>query len=255
MRNSNQFNVTARQQRKMTRRQSLLSFVLLVVSLFIAGTSDAAVRTAATLQSQQHDHQPVLEQMLRHALFMYATGDYRSARLELLPLAQQDVIEAQFYLGSLYDSGLGGGLNSAMAAHWYERAARNGHVEAQYNMGAAFANGEGVQHNPVNAVRWWRKAADNGSVNAQFNLGIMYLHGNMGVSADPVEAAIWWGKAAEQGDPVAQYNLGALYANGEGVSQDIDVAMAWWSRAARQGFQQAISSMQSFQNYRATSPH
>jgi len=252
MRNSSPYKVLTRQQP--SRRQSILSFILLISTLFIAGISEAAIRPASATGDSQHSA-PVLSQMLQHALFLYATGDYRHAQQELIPLAQQDIAEAQFYLGSLYDSGMGITQNLALAAHWYKRAAKNGHVEAQYNMGAAFANGEGVQHSPVNAVRWWRKAAFNGSVNAQFNLGIMYLHGNKGINPDPGEAALWWSKAAAQGDPVAQYNLGALYANGEGVSQDIDVALTWWSRAAEQGFQQAITSMENFKKYLATSPH
>jgi len=219
-------------------RRSLISFVLLLASLILAGSVDAA--TSSARQSQ-----PILQQMLNHALLAYKVTDYQTAFQRLNSLALQDVADAQYYLATLYDDGRGVEESPAMAAYWYRRAAKHGHVNAQYNIGVAHANGEGVQKNMVDAVRWWRVAAVHGSINAQFNLGIMYLKGE-GIRRDASEAVHWWNKAAQQGDPAAQYNLGALYANGQGVSQDVNVALNWWARAAEQGFEQAIVALRDF---------
>jgi len=227
--------------------RSIISFILLLGSLILAGSVDAALKpaNAETSFAAKQAKQPLFATMLKHALVAYASGDYTIAYNHLLPLAQQDVVDAQYYLATLYDDGRGVESNPAMAAFWYRRAAKLGHVNAQYNIGVAHANGDGVLRNTVDAVRWWRVAAVSGSVNAQFNLGIMYLRGE-GIRHDPAEAVRWWIKAAKQGDPAAQYNLGALYVNGEGVSRDINAALGWWTRAAAQGFQQAIVALRDF---------
>ena len=48
--------------------RSILSFILLLASLIIAGSVDAAMPAPAK--------QPILKQMLKHALFSYSKADY-----------------------------------------------------------------------------------------------------------------------------------------------------------------------------------
>jgi len=248
-------NITAisqtRGQSRLTRGQfRLLSFSLLIICLFVAGSVSAGMHVQAS-KSDHHSSQPVLSSMLQGAMLAFVAEDYEQAFKRLLPLAQQDIVEAQYYLASLYDDGRGVEQNVALASHWYTRAAQQGHLSAQYNLGVAYANGHGVQKDMNSAVRWWRQAARGGSINAQFNLGIMYLHGN-GIRQDPSEAVHWWKMAAEQGDAVAQYNLGALYANGEGVDRNVQLALTWWNRSARQGFAQAIDVLREFDKTHAS---
>lgn len=229
------------------RRRSIVAFLILLTCLLVAGSVDAALHqlTAQNRLTDKQNIEPFFEEMLKHALVAYANGDHEEAYQRLLPLAQQNIVDAQYYLASLHDHNRNALANSALAVYWYQRAAKLGHVSAQYNVGVAYANGDGVQTSIINAVRWWRLAAISGSVNAQFNLGIIYLRGE-GIRHDPVEAVRWWGKAAEQGDPAAQYNLGALYANGQGVSRDVKTALSWWMRAAAQGFEQAIVALRDY---------
>lgn len=225
----------------------VFSFLVLLTFLIAAGSANAALHKQA-LQSRaitQQNTDPLLKQMLKHALVAYANRNYDKAYQRLLPLAQQNIVDAQYYLATLYDDDRVVIASSAMAAYWYRRAAKLGHINAQYNIGVAHASGDGVQQSMIDAVRWWRVAAISGSVNAQFNLGILYLRGE-GIRQDPVEAVRWWSKAAEQGDPAAQFNLGALYASGQGVSRDVKTALMWWTRAAAQGFQQAIAALRDF---------
>jgi len=227
--------------------RSIFSFLILLTCLVVAGSADAASHQKLDQQQmavQQHVD-PILAQMLKHALVDYANGRFEKAHQRLLPLAQQNIADAQYYLGTIYDDGRGVEISSSMAAYWYRRAAKLGHVSAQYNIGVAHASGDGVPQSIIDAVRWWRVAAISGSVNAQFNLGIMYLRGE-GIRQDPIEAVRWWGKAAEQGDPAAQYNLGALYANGQGVSRDVKTALSLWTLAAAQGFEQAIVALRDY---------
>jgi len=221
---------------------SILSLILLLASFVIAGSVDAAVSKTVTHSPQS---QTIFQEMLKHALNAYQGADFQLAHNRLLPLALQDSVDAQYYLATLYDDGRGVEQNSAMAAFWFRRAAKQGHINAQYNIGVAHAHGEGVRQSMVDAVRWWRVAAVSGSIDAQFNLGIVYLKGQ-GIRHSATEAVHWWGKAAQQGDAAAQYNLGALYANGQGVSKNVDIALNWWSRAAEQGFEQAIVALRSY---------
>jgi len=248
MRNQQTKLLALSHRRGLKIRRSLFSFLVLVICLIVAGSVDAALHKQQTQQDQaivQQDSAPLLTQMLKHALVAYANRNYGKAYQRLLPLAQQNIVDAQYYLATLYDDGRGVIASSAMAAYWYRRAAKLGHINAQYNIGVAHASGDGVQQSLVDAARWWRVAAISGSVNAQFNLGILYLRGD-GIRQDSVEAVRWWSKAAEQGDPAAQYNLGALYVNGQGVSRDVKTALMWWTRAAAQGFPQAIAALRDF---------
>ncbi|MCK4742620.1 MAG: sel1 repeat family protein [Sulfuriflexus sp.] len=247
MRNQHTKLLAMSQRSDLKVRRSLFFFLLLLTGLIVAGSVDAALHKQVTQNSTivQQDADPLLKQMLKHALVAYANGSYEKAYQRLLPLAQQNIVDAQYYLATLYDDGRGVMASSAMSAYWYRRAAKLGHINAQYNIGVAHASGDGVQQSLIDAVRWWRVAAVSGSVNAQFNLGILYLRGE-GIRQDPVEAVRWWSKAAEQGDPAAQYNLGALYANGQGVSRNVKKALMWWTRAAAQGFQQAIVALRDY---------
>lgn len=183
----------------------------------------------------------------REAVAAFSVEQYSRAYGLLMPVAASGDVVAQYYLASLYDSGLGIDRNAAEAAYWYRQAAMNGHVDAQYNLGVAYSRGDGVERDMADAARWWRAAARTGNLNAQFNLGLIYMRGK-GVAADAAEASHWWRMSATQGDPASQYNLGALYANGQGVDQDMQRARQWWQRAAAQGFKQAIEALTSLDN-------
>ena len=96
-----------------------------------------------------------------------------------------------------------------------------GRAEAQFQLGAAYATGKNMPLDEVQAAHWYWKAAEQGHTGAQINLGHLYFWGN-GVFQDSTEAARLFRLAAEQGHAMAQFNLALLYANGEGVPQDSD---------------------------------
>jgi TPR repeat protein len=56
------------------------------------------------------------------------------------------------------------------AAHWFTKAAEQGHAKAQYNLGSMYAKGEGVPQSYQQAVHWYGKAAEQGNTNAQHQL-------------------------------------------------------------------------------------
>ena len=84
----------------------------------------------------------------------------------------------QLQLGIYYDSGYGGlNQSSAIAFEWYLRAAQNNVPEAQCYVGMAYHLGRGVNQSDEKAVEWYRMAAENKDSIAQNNLGWMLLTG------------------------------------------------------------------------------
>lgn len=58
-------------------------------------------------------------------------ADYLTALRHWQPLAAEGHPAAQYNLGQMYEQGLGLPRNSAFAAHWYRKAADQGHEQAQ----------------------------------------------------------------------------------------------------------------------------
>jgi len=178
------------------------------------------------------------------AMKYYNDGDFIMAFRLWLPLANDNIVDAQFYTAMLYDMGKGIVKNSENAVYWYRRAAKAGNHHAQHNLGVAYADGEGVSRDLKKAIYWWQKSASLGNTDSQYNLGMLYAMGNETVKRDFNKAHKWWRRAAMNGDAMAQYNLGSLFANGDGVIKNYCEAMRWWQKSAKNGFTQASMAMQ-----------
>jgi hypothetical protein len=165
----------------------------------------------------------------------YRDGDYATALRELRPFAEQGEDDAQFFLGVMYDEGLGVPENDKIAVKWYRLSAEQGDVDSQFNLGQMYRLGEGVPQDYKTALKWYRLSAEQGSDAAQVNMGQMYDQGLGGVSQDYKTSAKWYKLAAEQGNVVAQYNLGLSYYYGEGVLLDYVYAYMWTNISASNG--------------------
>jgi TPR repeat protein len=117
--------------------------------------------------------------------------------------ADQGDAQAQFEIGSFYQSGTGTAKNLPEAIKWYRKSSEQGVVKAQSILGLCYGEGTGVEKDPVEAVKWYRRAAEQGNAVAQTSLGTAYFVGN-GVPKDPVEAYAWFSVAAGHG-----YEVGA----------------------------------------------
>ncbi len=69
-------------------------------------------------------------------------------------------ISAYFYLGILYDHGLGVTQNYVEAVDMYARAAIAGDLAAQCNLGFMYDQGHGIVQNYSKAFYWYTKAAE-----------------------------------------------------------------------------------------------
>ena len=76
-----------------------------------------------------------------------------------LPQAEDGVAEAQFYVGQIFERGLGTVPDYSSAAVWYRRAAEQGYGPAQISLGHFYEQGLGVDPDPVAALNWYRQAA------------------------------------------------------------------------------------------------
>jgi TPR repeat protein len=183
--------------------------------------------------------------------------DYMKAMDLWTPLAEQGNAEAQYYIGQLYDKGLGVPIDHDEAVKWYHKSAMTtdakdavkaaapvddrgqiawlkqkvgeGDVSAAIKLGDTY---QAQKRDPVEALKWYQKAAELGSAEALYDIGTFYDAG-AGVRQDPAEAMRWYIKAADKGFGKAQVHLGWLYATAN--PKDYVEAMRWYTKAAEQG--------------------
>ncbi|HEX6115202.1 MAG TPA: caspase family protein [Geminicoccaceae bacterium] len=89
----------------------------------------------------------------------YDRANYATALQVWLPLAKQGDPEAQTYVGNIYEKGLGGSPDYAIAADWYRRAAEQGYASAQVSLGQLYERGLGVPKDMVAALDLYRQAS------------------------------------------------------------------------------------------------
>ncbi len=173
-------------------------------------------------------------------LLAYLAEDYTTALRELKPLAERGNVNAQYYLGTMYDNGRAVRKDRALAVQWYTKSAEQGNSDAQYNLGIMYSTGDGVEQDYQQAARWYRKATELGDLDAQTNLATLYSNGT-GVTKDLAQALILYRRAADRGHLMAQYNLAIMLELGEGGPKDPAAALRWYKRAAEAGEPDALA--------------
>lgn len=84
--------------------------------------------------------------------------------------------------------------------------AMNGDVREQFLLGSAYLEGSGVEKNEWEAAHWFQRAADQGHAKAMTTLGLMYCLGR-GVPKDAIEGVKWLTVAARRGHAPAKKSL------------------------------------------------
>ena len=92
---------------------------------------------------------------LEDAIAARESGDYTTALKLLRPLVDQDVAEAEFYLGLMYAQGQGVPQDDAAALSWYRKAADKGDADAQFYLGS-MNYGRGLLPRYAEAMKWYR---------------------------------------------------------------------------------------------------
>ena len=91
-------------------------------------------------------------------------SDSTRALMVWLPDAEAGNAEAQFYVGQIYQRGLGPGPNYTKAAGWYRKSAGQGYKKAQMNLAHLYEKGLGVEKNLQQARHWYRQAGLGDSI-------------------------------------------------------------------------------------------
>lgn len=153
-----------------------------------------------------------------------------------LPRAQDGDATAQYYLGHMYQSGLGVAANKAAAAEWYGRAADQNDPRAQYRLAVMLQTGDGVTRDAPRALSLYRRAAQQGVLEAYFNMALMIERGE-GTAADPAAAESMFEQMAGAGMTEAMRELGRIEA--QKSDRDLAAAWYWFALAAAKGDAQA----------------
>lgn len=117
--------------------------------------------------------------------------------------------EGAFYLGRLFELGLGTEADEARAANLYAAGAELGSARAQLRLGLMYHEGRVLLRDYVAGTKLICEAADAGAAEAQLNCGLAYQAGR-GVDADAAKAATYWAQAADKGNIAALNVLGQM---------------------------------------------
>lgn len=85
-------------------------------------------------------------------------ADYATALKVWMSAAQGGDLDAQYYVGVLYEKGAEGQPNYGKAADWYRQAADRGIRRAAINLGRLYEQGLGVARSEREARQWYAKA-------------------------------------------------------------------------------------------------
>jgi uncharacterized protein len=126
-------------------------------------------------------------------------------------------------------------LNTAI--NMLERSGNLGFANAQFMLGSLYETGLAIgpkRKSLQKSFDWMLKAAEQGHPDAILAVGTAYFLGR-GTTLDYSNAAQWYTKAAQLGDAAAQYLIASMHESATGVPKDLEAALAWYVAAARQG--------------------
>jgi TPR repeat protein len=135
---------------------------------------------------------------------LYEKGEFEKAYPQLVRLARNGGVEAQFMLSKMYADGKGVKADAPTSLRYLRQAAtlsykrtpfKWGHPEAQYMLGKRYANGEGVTKNAGSALNYFQRAAAQGHSGAMAELPAYYA-GEKGVKANAQKGYEWSGIGA-----------------------------------------------------------
>lgn len=157
----------------------------------------------------------------------YAQGPVTSIE-ELTKKAEAGDPQAQFRLGSAYETGQGVSRDTEVAEKWYRRSAESGYAEAQNSVGSILqARGQFAE-----ALPWYEKASNQGHALATNNLAYLYDLGR-GVPQDRRKGFELYSRAADLGWAEAMWNIANMYGAGQLGKPDLVAACAWTIRAQK----------------------
>lgn len=90
---------------------------------------------------------------------IYDRANYQTSLKFWLAEAAKGNHDAEYYVGKIYEGGLGTPPDYKEAASWYEKAANAGHSASQFSLGYLYEKGLGVPADSAKAFSLYRRAA------------------------------------------------------------------------------------------------
>lgn len=128
-------------------------------------------------QTARYSTDSSLENTFNRGLNYFHAGDYANAYTYMKSAADAGHVKSFYFLGWMYDHGLGVTLSYETAFYYYRTAALRGDSDAQFSVGWFYQSGLAVPQSYSRAAEWYRKSADQGNFQAQFRLGYLYEFG------------------------------------------------------------------------------
>ena len=173
---------------------------------------------------------------LTEGILAYQYKQYPAALSEFTYLAEEGNPIASYYLGKIYQEGLGTPKNLVRAYNLFSAANAGYYFPATAELGKMLLEGSPQLPADVQqALVLLKKAANAGESDATYELGRAYALG-IGVEANLNYAYGYYLIAALKGHMKAQYALANLYLEGRGIPQNYASALKWLTRSARQGY-------------------
>lgn len=146
----------------------------------------------------------------------------------LIAKADTGDVDAQFRVGSAYDTGNGAPRSGENAMKYYLMAAEKGHAEAQNSVGSALQAEEKYSE----ALLWFERAAAQDHALATNNLAFLYDLGR-GVKQDRRKGFELYSRAADLGWAESMWNIANMYGAGQLGQIDMFSACVWTMRARK----------------------
>lgn len=112
------------------------------------------------------------QSLMESAIIAFDKKDYMTARSIWEPLSATNT-DAMVNLGTMYVKGFGVERNISVAFTLFERAAAYGHETAAFYMGGMYENGIGVSADTTESIRYYTIAAEANMPTAQLKLGTL----------------------------------------------------------------------------------
>ncbi|KAI7897267.1 uncharacterized protein EV154DRAFT_597651 [Mucor mucedo] len=170
----------------------------------------------------------------------YHDTNFEEAYSNFMCAAQRNHAMSQYYIGHLYECGLGLKINRQLALNWYIKSGDNGCSDAQIAAALLYYHGaKGIDINYKETVHWLTRGIEysrNECAYYPYMIGMLYEQGKggpNGVEQNYDLALHWYTQAASLGCAEAQCQLGTLYRDGKGVHRDYGKALEWFLDASR----------------------
>jgi len=167
-------------------------FLVVITALLIGSVQEYRLRTAAPSRTN-----------LEFAERAIQTGDDRTALKLFGELANQKNPNGEYWLGHMYEIGLGIPRDAKKAIDLYKKAAEQNIVPAEARLGEMYLDGDLVPPDFAQAKSYLERAAYHGNSHSALLLGQMYRVG-VGTPVDQKQAYAWSEVASLEGSEFAK---------------------------------------------------